>query len=43
MKVIDRMSDELVDMQTRFANIDIEVEKDEKCVKLASEMVFFRD
>lgn len=35
LKIMDKMSNELIELQTKFANIDVEVERDERCVRLA--------
>lgn len=40
---MDRVSNELLFAQEQYKNIDKEIEKDEKCVNLATELKFFRE
>ena len=42
MHVMDNISNELMVAQEKYRNIDKEIEKDEKCIKLAQELKFFR-
>ena len=41
--IMDKMSTDLADAQENYRNIDQEIEKDEKCVRLTRELKFFKD
>lgn len=42
LNVMERMSNDLIDAQEQYRNIDMEIEADKKCVALAKQLNFFK-